>query len=628
MAEVRKRKGDRASSTTPEPSSPPSPTRKETLKGDDAAEQQKFLIDDAKFAESKSSGAWTTALIVVSILSFLTRTFRIDHPNQVVYYLRREYFFDVHPPLGKLLLAGMGYFIGYDGHFLFENIGDDYVANKVPYIGLRMLPASFGALVVPVAFLILKELGVSLYGAIFGALLLILAVPYGAKITIKHRENSVFLHSHVDKYPLRYDDGRISSQGQQVTGYPHRDPNNEWEIIPVDPKLYPAASDYTWSTQEKERGVRYLRHEDIVRLRHIVTDSFLLTHDVASPLTTTNMEITTYASSEDQAARYTDTLWKVDVTDGEGNMKVHSRRSHFRLVSVPHKVAIHASKSLLPDWGFGQSEINGNKNQLESSNVWYIEEVIHERIVNGTEIGEEVKPEKKVEKKRSFLSKFIELQNLMISHNAGLTKPHPYSSTPITWPFVLRGISFWEVKEGLKQIYLLGNPLIWWTSITGTLMYAAMWVLDRILLRRGIDDFGTAIRRWWDRGIGFLFITWLLHWLPFFLMGRMLFLHHYLPSFIFSTLVATAVFEFVGRIVMEDPVGVAKGNTELAERIPFRSWMKKSVSILYIIFLTVTLGSFIWSFFYFAPLTYGLGFNSVEDLRTRKWMSSWDLQHA
>lgn len=57
----------------------------------------------------------------------------------------------------------------------------------------------------------------------------------------------------------------------------------------------------------------------------------------------------------------------------------------------------------------------------------------------------------------SFLAKFFELQRLMISHNSGLTKPHPYSSAAISWPFVLRGISFWETKQGLRQIYLLGE---------------------------------------------------------------------------------------------------------------------------------------------------------------------------
>ncbi len=89
------------------------------------------------------------------------------------YYLQRKYFFDVHPPFGKLLLALVGYCVGYDGHYLFENIGEDYVKNRVPYILLRLFPAIVGSAVVPVCFLTLKEMGVSIAGCLFGAVLLI-----------------------------------------------------------------------------------------------------------------------------------------------------------------------------------------------------------------------------------------------------------------------------------------------------------------------------------------------------------------------------------------------------------------------------------------------------------------------
>ena len=209
----------------------------------------------------------------------------------------------------------------------------------------------------------------------------------------------------------------------------------------------------------------------------------------------------------------------------------------------------------------------------------------------------------------------------MISANAGLVKPHPYSSTPITWPFVLRGISFWETKEGLRQIYLLGNPIIWWPAIVGTFMYLAMWVLDRIFLRRGVDDFKPPVRRWWDRSIGFLFLAWALHWLPFFLFERKLFLHHYLPSFIFSVMTAALVFEFIGRIAGED-------GAKVDFRTPIGVWMKSQGGPVYLGLLGLSLAAAVWGFYYFAPLTYGLGFESVEAIRAHKWLTSWDLQHA
>ena len=140
---------------------------------------------------------------------------------------------------------------------------------------------------------------------------------------------------------------------------------------------------------------------------------------------------------------------------------------------------------------------------------------------------------------------------------------------------------------------------------------------------KGIDDFGGPTRRWWNRSIGFLWIAWALHWIPFFLMGRMLFLHHYLPSFIFSTMITACMFEFIGRILNQD-MSKVKGKMS----IPLREWLVKPGSLSYTLFLSIISVICIWSFHYFSPLTYGLGFESKELLRSRKWMDSWDLQHA
>ncbi|KAJ1541797.1 hypothetical protein HK096_009906 [Nowakowskiella sp. JEL0078] len=450
------------------------------------------------------------------------------------------------------------------------------------------------------------------------------AIPYYSNITLKHRDLKAYLHSHTARYPQTYEDGRVSSAGQQVTGYPHKDVNNHFVILPVDTDINPAIPVYNLTDEETERGVRYVRNHELIRLFHPRTNSYLITHDVASTLMSTHMEMTMVL--EDVAnARYNETLWKIDVNDDSAGNKVKSHRSHLKLINYLHKVAIHCHKGVLPDWGFGQHEINGNKNTLESNNIWFFDEIFHERIVNGTEIGLESEDEEKSEKdkkKLSFLQKFLELQGLMISHNAGLTKSHPYSSAPISWPFVLRGISFWETKEGLKQIYLLGNPVSWWISIIGCVMYGAMYILDRILLRRGLDDFGFAVRRWWDRGVGFFIVAWLLHYVPFFLMGRVLFVHHYLPSYIFSAMSAAAVLEFIGKVVTED-------TAHLPPQAQIRSWMTRNHgTVAYWVFLSVLTILNIAAFWYFSPLTYGTGFATKEGVQSRKWLKSWDLQHA
>lgn len=222
----------------------------------------------------------------------------------------------------------------------------------------------------------------------------------------------------------------------------------------------------------------------------------------------------------------------------------------------------------------------------------------------------------------SFLAKFNELQAAMVHHNNKLTKEHPYSSHPISWPFVVRGVSFWEKKEGLKQIYLLSNPIAYWIAIIGPALYSCMWVIDRILLQRGIDDFGSTVRNWWDRSLGFLLMAWVLHYLPFFLMGRMLFLHHYMPAYIITCILTATFFDFMGRSFFQYRLDT------IPARTPLRVWNQGRGGIIYHGFMILLCAAVIGSFAYFYPLTYGTGFPDVETLRTRKLLPSWDLQYA
>lgn len=45
--------------------------------------------------------------------------------------MRRTFFFDQHPPLGKQLVAGIAYMAGYSGNYTFSRIGSSYEAVSV-----------------------------------------------------------------------------------------------------------------------------------------------------------------------------------------------------------------------------------------------------------------------------------------------------------------------------------------------------------------------------------------------------------------------------------------------------------------------------------------------------------------
>lgn len=522
----------------------------------------------------------------------------------------------------------MGWLAGYDGHFLFNNIHDDYVANNVPYVALRALPASFSALTVPVVFLIMQESGYSLPACVLSAGLLLfdnahicegrlilldaclvffvalsvlcyvkfyhlrhqpfsrkwwkwlllsgislscvistkyvgtftfatvgcavvinlwdlldvnrregalslpefgkhfvaralcliivpfmfflfwfqvhfailthsgpgddfmspefqatlkdnpmtmqsIPVNYYDHLSLKHRDTKVFLHSHPQRYPLRYDDGRVSSQGQQVTGYAFNDTNNNWEILPTVPLDADAKDDQY-----------VVKSGDIIQLRHVQSDSFLLTHDVASPLLATNEEFTTVPPELAAGDRHNDTLFELQLDNGIVGDPFRTKSSLFRLIHVPTKVALWTHSKPLPDWGFKQSEVSGNKKVAETSNIW-----IADNVVSLPADSPRYNVEPRRVQTRSFIRKWRELQGIMFRSNNALTSSHPYASQPLDWPFMIRGVSFWTDADTRSQIYFIGNPIGWWITTFMLMVLAGLCAADQIILRRGMDSF-------------------------------------------------------------------------------------------------------------------------------------------
>uniref|UniRef100_A0AAQ4PD29 Protein O-mannosyl-transferase 2 n=1 Tax=Gasterosteus aculeatus aculeatus TaxID=481459 RepID=A0AAQ4PD29_GASAC len=121
-------------------------------------------------------------LMLVVVLSFSTRLYKITEPPHVCwdethfgkmgsYYINRTFFFDVHPPLGKMLIGLAGYVTGYDGTFPFMKPGDKYEHHD--YWGMRGFCAVLGSFLPIFAYLIVRELSQSHTAALITATLLI-----------------------------------------------------------------------------------------------------------------------------------------------------------------------------------------------------------------------------------------------------------------------------------------------------------------------------------------------------------------------------------------------------------------------------------------------------------------------
>lgn len=116
----------------------------------------------------------STALILVIIISALTHGLYFGHPNTTVFdevhfgkfvssYYTGEYYFDIHPPLGKLIIAGAAKVVNFEPAFSFASIGDTFPDKK--YLALRFLPTLAGFLLAVVIFLLVLELGLSVPAA-------------------------------------------------------------------------------------------------------------------------------------------------------------------------------------------------------------------------------------------------------------------------------------------------------------------------------------------------------------------------------------------------------------------------------------------------------------------------------
>jgi dolichyl-phosphate-mannose-protein mannosyltransferase len=94
-------------------------------------------------------------------------------------------------------------------------------------------------------------------------------------------------------------------------------------------------------------------------------------------------------------------------------------------------------------------------------------------------------------------------------------------------------------------------------------------------------------------------IIWGVHYLPFFLMNRQLFLHHYLPSHLASALIAGAVLNFIFSETINYPISIRGPKTRNRPSTYSDLGLKGPITV--VIFALMMLGMYV----YMAPLTYG-----------------------
>ncbi|CZT14749.1 related to dolichyl-phosphate-mannose-protein mannosyltransferase [Ramularia collo-cygni] len=424
-------------------------------------------------------------------------------------------------------------------------------------------------------------------------------VAFGSRISLRHHNTQGgYLHSHAHMYPT-------GSKQQQITLYPHKDENNvfiaENQTQPIDWAADPTgntsvAGPLAWDNYDPE----WIVDGSIIRLYHVNSDRRVHSHDVRPPVTEADWqnEVSAYgyAGFEGDA----NDLFRVEIvkkmSDGkEAKERLRTIQSKFKLVHIMTGCTLFSHKVKLPDWGFEQQEVTCAKGGTLPNSIWYVESNNHPKLGDTAEKVNYRNP--------GFFGKFWELQQVMWTTNAGLVESHAWDSRPPSWPVLKRGINFWGKDH--RQIYLIGNPLIWWASTAAIGLYIAFKGLAVLRWQRSCGDYQHVTFRRFDYEIGMTVLGWAFHYFPFYLMQRQLFLHHYFPALYFAILTLCQVFDFnfarmkIGSFTLRD-----------------KPWAGMTAA-------TVFLGLSVAVFALYAPLTYGGQWTKKECSRV-KLFDTWD----
>ncbi|KAJ3372297.1 Protein O-mannosyltransferase 2 [Allomyces arbusculus] len=481
-----------------------------------------------------------------------------------------------------------------------------------------------------------------------------LELAYGAKFTLKNFGfGGGLLHSHVQTYPH-------GSKQQQVTCYHHKDANNDWFIVKTReaeaeddakygspakvtkggsdaamdavPEAPPAesaaapdgaakaeASDAAASKDDApvaeaaapaetketaaavDRPIEYVRNGDIVRLVHASTGKNLHSHPVAGPVTKNMNEVSGYGN---RTVGDSNDYWVVEIVDDLSRGKkvdvIHTLTTRLRLRHKNSGCLLRSHSVNLPQWGFKQAEVVCDKRKDRNgdiNNMWNIENHWNDRLPKADASHF----------KSQFLKDFAHLNVAMWTSNNALVpdpdkEPDGLTSSPSEWPLMQVGIRMCSWGDNDIKFYMLGNPLVWWGAIASLGAYAALWALYHAKFQRKMAtaDWNLSSPAWAKFIFAgkWLVAGWFLHYVPFGIMGRVTYLHHYFPALYFTILLAAFVLDHV------------------LDMTP-----KVARHVAWIAVIAAVTGVFV----YFAPMTFGFDWPAAEFAQGRSWMPTWKL---
>ena len=414
-------------------------------------------------------------------------------------------------------------------------------------------------------------------------------VAFGSEVTIRsHGLSPNLLHSHVQLYPF-------GSGQHQVTGYGHSDDNNNWVI------KYPREG----GLKAAENGLQDVQSDLLtegseIRLVHKNTGANLHSHEIPAHVSKGSFEVSGYGDEEIGDIKDD---WVVEIVQQldsdnssfpkEDPSLLHPISTSFRLRHKYLGCYLATTGLAYPAWGFKQAEIVCKHTWMkrDKSTWWNIEDHWNPNLE---------KSEGYVPPKSKFWPDFILINFAMASSNNALVpdedKYDSLASEAWQWPTLHVGLRMCSWSNDTVKYFLLGSPFQTWLSTLSLFIFVL--ILLRLAFkwqRQTVNLTGNELSEISMQGV-LPFLAWLLHYLPFVLMGRVTYVHHYVPALYFAIL----VFGFV-----------------LETCLPKRYFLN------YIVYTALYAGC-IYIYVLFSPIAQGID-GPAHNFKYLQWLNTWKI---
>ncbi|KAF6747705.1 glycosyltransferase family 39 protein [Ephemerocybe angulata] len=572
--------------------------------------------------------------VVYTLLSCRTGFHRIGASNTVVWdeahlgklgshHLKREFYFDVHSRLGKMLVGLAGLLSGYGGRFEFKS-GEVY-PDTVPYVAMQVMLATFGVLMVPLAWFTSVELGMAQWACrwfclvssaidvgwlcisrfiLLDSVLLLFAfltfsidrwvwlfftgISIGCVTRVKMI--GLFVTALVGVYTVedlwdKFGDTRLIMSHPFQTHDFYKNPN------PLDVAFGSRVTlkDMDWGggllhspsrhtrlePYEPEGPLRYLKDGDTIHLSHVSTGrNNLRSHTVTEPVSKLNYEMSGY--------------WNLTIVDDTKRGSVgqgHSLTKRMRFKHLALGCYLRAANAVLPQWGFKQIEVSCDE-ENDAHTYWNVESHWNDR---------RAPPGDMKLYKSPFLRDFWRLNVAMTRHTHKVVlelaemEERPVERLQSKY-ILLVGI---RDERGIRRV-------VWWGSTTSLGVALLKFAVYILRWQRKCNDMDA---REWDHFLHvgkIAFFGWAFHYVPFLIMGRVAYLHHYLPTLYFAVLMFRHVLD---HLIFSS-----------------RRFSTRTKAIAFGVLVSILVATFWW----FSGVAFGID-GPVNEHWGLKWRKTWNI---